>query len=680
VKTHVVDLDEIWVGKARGRADFPLESPDTGIPSGEFLDHDFQGDPAIQGFLNGFVDLAHAPLAQFPEELVVGHELIVSGQMERGPIGASRVVPCEARTRGAFMVESPELERIISALSTFQAGQVDEIGTLVPSLTGFRDLSFRDQAEKLQTVLEGALASLGEQALTSSLQVSVFAGLAEGLAPQDRSPQDSPFDAAFRFRVAEWLVRRGAVIEALRIVRAVVPGSQQEKVDLINSLSEIGTRGLEIASPASLDVAVQSFSEAAKLARDLPQANGGIQVNVAGTLVNRAVALEQLRSPKALEAAVVSYEESQDLLKSFPDSDLSVVQIRCLGHLGKSRCLLNLGRFEESADAADEGLDLLKSGVGVGDGRFAGFRETLFELAVRSYSRSQPQFLAEIVLETLANGSPSPGTDILKMHESAFDGILTLLSGSVGPTDASILQEIHQAAGVLIKVQERDLPLSARSVRIRAEFLQFTGRTDAAETMLLGFLKEQPDDILGRLMLARHMQIHQRSREAISTYQGVASDILRQIPDAADDPGFSPTLTRLIGIVAMVIDLKIGEWPKSMDPLSRDSLRDACKEVLEWLILLQDSLSEDLHAPWVRHLQDTEAEVRDGLKEWLAFHRAMSEGVTGNDDDEDEDELGGEEDSNSSAPSDFNAWYEEKRTLRQERMLFGMQALFTRQN
>ncbi len=187
---------------------------------------------------------------------------------------------------------------------------------------------------------------------------------------------------------------------------------------------------------ASVAAAVEAYAQSIEILRSLPlDANPWFRINLAGAWMNKANVLMGLGDPARVSEARSAAKESLALVVSgeqtepiFADIGLKARRVQCdaLGQLLVTPDPLNdvTELTAEASDTVDDGLALIRHWEQKGLPGFRPLGVRLFLFGSRLYTRHQPQFVAEFVLENLdPETTPGAFAAVEEFHRVAAEAI-----------------------------------------------------------------------------------------------------------------------------------------------------------------------------------------------------------------------------------------------------------------
>ena len=189
-------------------------------------------------------------------------------------------------------------------------------------------------------------------------------------------------------------------------------------------------------TPASVTAAVDAYATSIEILRTLPlDASPWFRINLAGAWMNKANVLLGLNEPHRISEARRAAKEALALVASgeqsepiFADIGLKARRVQCdaLGQLLVTPDPLNdvTELTAEASDAVDDGLALIRHWEQKGRTGFLPLGVRLFLFGSRLYTRHQPQFVAEFILENLyPETTPGAFAAVGDFHRVATEAI-----------------------------------------------------------------------------------------------------------------------------------------------------------------------------------------------------------------------------------------------------------------
>ena len=424
--------------------------------------------------------------------------------------------------------------------------------------------------------------------------------------------------------------------QAIGLRKDLPMDNSEYRNDLAGAYANRGNALQEMNTMESLQQAVQSYDQAIGLGKDLPMDNPKYRNDLAADYMNRGHALQKMGTMESLQQAVQSYDQAIALTAEIDRKALAIAKVTGMALTGKAVASLNLGfsremgsqeqqtLFEAAADAADDGLDILRELETAGSFVLRSLRESFFDLCLNAYGLWQPHFVPEIVLDHLDPESPGSAPESSAMHHAALRALVNrarqLLREDPGEREPSSeddnLTEVYEAIGQVLAIRVRYFAGTADSVRLQAAYHELSGNMEKARQVLKGYIRKRPRDPEGRLAMADFL-CRKGVSEAGAAYEMAGALLVENLPETPSSSDQETAAQRLAAIADTVCHLLFGTWPSMRVPNALQQVNARFEGVWTWMTRFEKKYEDRLAGALSIQLEDVRARLRQEQQEWF---------------------------------------------------------------
>ncbi len=347
--------------------------------------------------------------------------------------------------------------------------------------------------------------------------------------------------------------------EAIRLGEALDLSVAEYRNDLASAHHNKGNALQALGTPQSLAAAVAACDEAIRLREALDLSVAQYRTGLIGTYTNKGTL--PLLSP---QAALDLFQKAIALADGGRGLSTTGIEFTAKTYWGAAGAYLRLADPVNAADAADEGLTLLKELEIGGTFWLRSLRERLFATTLNAYVQAgQFQLLPEIILEHLEPTNPGAAPTSVAMHEAATRYLRQAVADLyLQPKHSQErLDELAQTLSQLEKWRTLYFGGTATSARLQAAERERTEGPASARQVLERYTDEKRGrgkDPEGHLALAEFLVRHRQNDAAITAYQDAAIALLGNVPITGE---IEPYTARVAEIAALILKLKLLQQP-----------------------------------------------------------------------------------------------------------------------
>jgi hypothetical protein len=290
--------------------------------------------------------------------------------------------------------------------------------------------------------------------------------------------------------------------EAIRLGESLDLSVAEYRNALANAHDYKGNALEALGTPKDLIAAADAYDEAIRLGETLDLKVESCRRSLIGTYTNKGNS--PILSP---QTALDLFQKAIDLADGGRGLSITGIEFTAKAYRGAANAYLRLADPVNAADAADEGLSLLRELEIQGVFKLRSLREDLFAITLDAYVQAQQfQWMPEIIREHLDPDQRGSAPASEAMHAAALRALIQSLmvlyqTPRTAVAVADLLADLETLATQLAGWRTRYFSGEASSAWLRAQDCEKRGRPEQAEQILHAYIQARPLDPCGPKVL-----------------------------------------------------------------------------------------------------------------------------------------------------------------------------------
>ncbi len=349
--------------------------------------------------------------------------------------------------------------------------------------------------------------------------------------------------------------------KAIQLAKDLDQNVLQYRCFLAESHDSKGLILAALGTSKDLAAAADAYDEAIRLGETLDLKVESCRKGLIGTYTNKGN-LPTLSPQVALDL----FQKAIDLADGGRGLSITGIEFTAKAYLGAAGAYLRLADPVNAADAADEGLSLLRELEIQGVFKLRSLRESLFVITLDAYVQAQQfRWMPEIIREHLDPDQRGSAPASEAMHAAALRALIqslrvlyqtprTAVAVAVAVAVADLLADLETLATQLAGWRTRYFSGEASSAWLRAQDCEKRGRPEQADQILHAYIQARPLDPCGPKVLGDLYAQRRQPAAAEAAYRDAVRVCARGTPPKDD------LHTRSIGVVTLarcLLDLRL---------------------------------------------------------------------------------------------------------------------------